>query len=151
MQLDKGSMKQQDSPRPLFLLIPAIWIFWSFGFQTVGERLWTEINGTIIESHDLPNTNVKGYVTQYIIREEDGQKKTYTTGPNDASLPKGFPLGTKIIKLRWHLSYEKNGHTVADFPIGFYSGMFGIAAGFVLWSFLQWRSVHRRIKDNLHR
>lgn len=142
MQLKWESMKQQISPHPFVLLLTALWIFWSFGFRTIGVRLWTEINGTIIESHDLPSTNAPRYVTQYIIREADGQNKTYTAGPTDASLPKSLPLGTEIRKQRWHLSYQKNGQTIIDFPIGCYSGMLGIAVGCVLWSFLQWK--HRR-------
>lgn len=79
-----GGMKQAASPHPIHFLIPAIWIFWTFGFQTVGERLWTEIDGTVIESHDLPSTKAPRYVTQYIIRGADGQNKTYTAGPTDA-------------------------------------------------------------------
>lgn len=142
------SLMQSYKSRPIISLLAALWIIWAFGIQTVGVRLWTEVNGTVVQSRDEPYTHAPRYVTQYAIRQSDGRIITYISGPTDGYLPRSMPIGTKIRKQRWHFAFEMDGKTINDFPILFYAGALGIAVSLFLWSFLQWRGLRgTRIKN----
>jgi hypothetical protein len=114
---------------------------WSF-FQTFGARLWNKINGIIVESQDLPITGASRYITRYVVLQENGRRMTYIADPViHAGLPVSMPVGTKIYKQRWCLSWERNGETINDFPILFYALLLTIAIGLILLDAFEWRQM----------
>jgi hypothetical protein len=127
-----------SAPNPAFLVIAALWILWGFGFETVWDRLTSELDGTIVSRQEFPSTAMTRYGTEYVVRGANGRDQVYTAGPSDASLARGMPVGTRITKRRWELGYERNG-TWVGFPIAFYSGVFGVAAACLVAAFWQCR------------
>jgi len=87
-----------------------------------------------------------GTSTRYVLRSPDGTVQEYVTGATDASLPNNLPVGTRLEKRKWELSYLENGNRTSDFPLYAYSAMFGIAGGLLLWSGLLWYREYRRKK-----
>jgi hypothetical protein len=55
------------NPQAAFFLIPAFWIMWGFGYETVWARFSTEVDGTIISSRDVPSTGAPRYTTEYVV------------------------------------------------------------------------------------
>ncbi len=137
----------KNGPHPVLLLLPALFIFWGFGVETLGARLTTEVNGTITAVQYLPKKGAARYAAEYTLQGADGKSSAYIAGPTDASLPRDMPVGTTLQKTRWQLGYERDGKPANDFPIAFYSAAFGIALGFILWSFLQWRLLRKTRKQ----
>ncbi len=124
----------RPSYNPVPFLILAVWIIWGFGFQTVGARLTTELDGLVVSSQDVPTGRGPRYSTEYTLRGPDGGQQVYVAGPTDASLPRSLPLGTYLRKKKWSLSYTENGRIVNDFPILFYILTLGMAIGCLGWS-----------------
>jgi hypothetical protein len=137
-------MKANAGVNPLVPLMLGLWIIWGFGFETVGRRLKTKVDGVVISSRDLPSTGAPRNATHYTLRGLDGDS-VYVAGPTDASLPRSLPIGTHLRKQRWHLDYERNGERVDDFPISFYSVTFGIAFSCLFWSFTLWRDRRQQL------
>jgi hypothetical protein len=96
------------------------WFIWGFGYETVWQRLTTQVDGTVTSSQDVPATGASRYVTEYIIQGLDGQTQAYLAGPTDASLQRSLPVGTHIHKKRGELGYEVDGRWIA-FPMASYS------------------------------
>ena len=132
-------MRSKTSPNPAVPLMFAMFILWGFGYETVGARLKTEVDGVVISSRDIPSTGAPRYATEYTLRGPDGRETIYVAGATDASLPRSMPVGTNLKKERWHLDYEKNGERVEDFGVFFYGSIIGIALACVVWSFILWR------------
>jgi hypothetical protein len=128
----------RTGPTPIVLLLFGLWIVWGFGFNTVGARLETQVDGVVISSRDIPVTRGPRYATEYTLRGPDGQDRVYIAGATDASLPRRMPVGTYLKKQRWHLSYERNNQYVDDFPLFFYQVTLGIALGCMVWSVILW-------------
>lgn len=126
-------------PNPIVILLFALWILWAFGFETVGARLQTQVDGVVTSSRDIPATRGPRYATEYTLRGPDGQDHIYVAGPTDASLPRSMPVGTYLKKRRWHLYFERNEQRVDDFPLFFYQVALGIALGCVVLSAILWR------------
>ena len=124
----------RPSYNPVPFLILAVWIIWIFGFQTVGARLTTELDGLVVSSQDVPAGRGPRYSTEYTLRGPDGGQRIYVAGATDASLPRSLPVGTYLRKKKWRLSYTENGEIVNDFPISFYVLTLGIAIGCLGWS-----------------
>jgi hypothetical protein len=116
------------------LLLVAVWIVWLFGFQTLGDRLTTQLDGQVISSRDLPPSRGPRYSTEYTLRRPDGHKESYFAGATDGSLLRSMPVGTYLRKQKWHLGYERNGELVDDFPLSFYLLTIGMALGALVWS-----------------
>lgn len=129
-------MKSKVVPNPAMPLIFGLFILWGFGYETVGIRLKTQLEGVVVSSRDIPSTGAPRYATEYTLRGPDGRESVYVAGATDASLPRSMPVGTSLKKQRWHLNYEKNGQRVDDFGVSFYGMMLGIAAACLAWSFL---------------
>jgi hypothetical protein len=106
---------------PAILILWSLWMLWAFGYHTLWTRLTTQCEGVVISSQDVPPTRGPRNAIEYTLAGPDGQVHTYIAGPTDDSLPRSMPVGTKIKKERWHLSYEGNGNRVDDFSIVFYS------------------------------
>jgi hypothetical protein len=113
----------------------AIWILYAFGYQTVWQRLNTQIQGTVISSRDIPSTGAPRYATDYLIRRQDGQNSSYVAGCTDASLPRSLPTGTQLIKKRWEWGYQLNGKYNSDYKTSvFYVIILGALMSYLLWS-----------------
>jgi hypothetical protein len=134
-------MRANAGPHPLVLLIFGAFILWGFGFETLGRRLMLSIDGVIVSSQEITSTTRPYHATRYMIRGVDGREQIYTTGATDATLPRSMPVGTQLRKEQRELSFMRNGERVNDFPLAFYSTVFGIALGCVVWSFLQWHAT----------
>jgi hypothetical protein len=112
-----------------------LFILWGFGWDTVGRRLQTNVDGIIVASRDVPPTRGSRYATEYTVRRGDGSEQVFWAGPTDGSLPRSMPVGTRIRKVRWELRYERDGKR-ESFPCIFYSVVLGIAVGLVVWGVL---------------
>jgi hypothetical protein len=127
-------MKSKVVLNPAIPLIFGLFILWGFGYETVGTRLKTQLEGVVVSSRDIPSTGAPRYATEYTLRGPDGRESVYVAGATDASLPRSMPVGTSLKKQRWHLNYEKNGQRVDDFGVSFYGMMLGIAVACLAWS-----------------
>jgi hypothetical protein len=130
----------QPATFPTLILVFGLLMIWVFGFDTLGVRLQTQLEGTVIASRDIPPTRGPRYLTEYTLRGEDDRNSTYVAGPNDGSLPRSMPVGTYLKKLRWHVYYERDGRRIDDFPLLFYQVSLGIAViSIALGGYLLWR------------
>jgi hypothetical protein len=127
-------MKSKVVLNPAIPLIFGLFILWGFGYETVGTRLKTQLEGVVVSSRDIPSTGAPRYATEYTLCGPDGRESVYVAGATDASLPRSMPVGTSLKKQRWHLNYEKNGQRVDDFGVSFYGMMLGIAVACLAWS-----------------
>ena len=117
-----------------------LFILWGFGWETIGRRLQTNVDGVIVSSRDVPSKGAPRYATEYTVRGLDGQEQVFFGGPTDASLPRSMPVGTRIRKQQWHLDYEENGRRV-EFPEKyFYDFVLACGFGIILWGLLTLRS-----------
>ena len=133
-------MKTNFTPNPFLLLAFGLFIILCFGIGTVGQRLQIELDGVVVSSHDRSAKGAPRYVTEYILRGDDGHKFVYLAGPTDASLPRSLPVGTRLSKQKWRLDYMENGQPINDFPINFYGIVLGIGLALILWSLLLLRN-----------
>ncbi len=133
--------------KPTALLVVALWIFWGFGYQTVGKRLVSQVDGTVISRRNVAYPVAPArYSTEYIVRGLDGQNHVYVAGPTDASLPRTVPVGTTLKKLRWHWAYEENGQVIDSFGWVFYGVVLAIGTTLLVWS-LKLRSQQSRLSS----
>lgn len=107
-----------------------------FSSNEILQRALIRVEGSIVSSQ-TPTGNRP--VTYYIVRGADGVNREYVAGATDSSLPRGLPVGTYIKKEKYKLSWQENQNIIADFPLYFYMGIYGIALALAYWSFAQWR------------
>jgi hypothetical protein len=124
----------------LFALIIALLIFYGFGIEGLGRRLWTTVDGVVIAAEDIPAKGKPRYATIYVIQAPDGSKRSYTAGATDGSLPRSMPVGTRLTKQRWQLWYIRDEQVTDDFPLTLYSGMLGLGIAFLVWGVILWRA-----------
>jgi len=124
------------------MIAMGMFILFGFGFETVGLRLWIDVDGTVTSSTDLPDRRAARYATDYTISSPDGHESTYTAGATDASLARSLPLGTKIIKRRWELGYFVDGRWIA-FPMYFYGPVLALGFGSLVSGLLRRRQERR--------
>jgi len=123
-----------QQPKPALLIVFGLWILWGFGLQSLGKRLITNVEGTIISSQDIPYPLAPArHGTEYTVRTPEGSNFRYTAGATDASLPRNMPVGTYIKKQRWRHSYERNGHEIDDFSLPFYLAILSAAVALLVW------------------
>jgi hypothetical protein len=126
-------------PPPVALTLVAIFIIRGFGYETVGSRLTTVLDGVVIARQEIPRTPyAHGTGMIYTVRSADGVDHSYVAGATDGSLPRDIPVGAQITKRKWELSYLSDGRRVDDFPRTFYGIILGVACGCLLWGGLQW-------------
>ena len=128
-----------DRRKATVAIMFGLFLIWGFGWDTVGRRLGVAVDGLIVASRDVPATGAPRYATEYAIRTADGKEQTLWAGPNDGSLPRSMPVGTRIRKERWHLNYERDGRT-EGFPYVFYFVVLTIAASLVAWGLFNFRA-----------
>jgi hypothetical protein len=106
--------------RSVILICIGLWVLWGFGYETVGLRLSIDLNGLIVDRQTIPrNWSTHGTGTVYTVRADNGTMQRYVAGATDGSLPRDIPLGARIAKRKWELSYTLNGTRVLNFPIVF--------------------------------
>lgn len=113
------------------LIVFGLFISWGFGWDTVGRRLKTDVDGIIVASRDTPSTGAPRYATEYTVRSSDGNTIVFWAGPTDGSLPRSMPVGTHILKKKWHLDFERDGRR-EGFPYIFYGVVLTIALGLII-------------------
>ena len=118
-----------DRRKATVLIVFGLFILWGFGWNTVGRRLLTAIDGIIVARRAVSSA------TEYTVRGDDGSEQVFLAGATDASLPGNMPVGTRIRKKLWHLDYEQDGRREI-FPWIFYSSVVGIAVSLVVWGIL---------------
>ena len=135
----------QQRQRATGFILFGLFILWGFGWETVGRRLWTAVDGVIVASRDVPSKGAPRYSTEYTVRGADGHEHVFWAGPTDGSLARSMPVGTHIRKLRWHLGYERDGRTEEGGYI-FYGLILGIGVSLITWGIRIFRS-QRRLPD----
>jgi hypothetical protein len=118
------------------LILFGLFILWGFGWETIGHRLLTNVDGVIVASRDVPETGAPRYATQYTVRGPHGDEQVFWAGATDASLPRSMPVGTRIQKRRWHVEYERNGARVGFPEIYFYGAISACGFGMAVWGML---------------
>jgi hypothetical protein len=128
------SPSQKPMPNPAVILFFGLFILWGFGWSTLVARLRDSVDGTVVERRDIPSEGTPRYVSEYTIKASDGSIKTYVAGPTDASLPRSLPVGTRLKKVPWQLSYEQDGQPVDERSmLFFYVPVLSLASGCVIW------------------
>ena len=124
------------------MIVAGLYILFGFGFETVGKRLWIDVDGIITASTSAPFKGAPRYRTDYLIVSSDGRTQAYTAGGTDASLQRGLPVGVRLTKHRWDLGYTVDGRRIA-FPMYFYVPV--LAGGLVLLTLggVQYRAASR--------
>lgn len=90
-----------------------------FSLHAILSRALIELDGTIIEEYhpDSPYKDRK-YSCTYIIKRGDGEDTIqYVAVGLDYSLALDLPVGTKIEKKKWEITYKLNGEIVEDFNV----------------------------------
>ena len=128
--------KYPKRPR-LFLLVSILWF--CLASQSLWQFLLIEVNGTIANVQYIPGKDTPRYSAEYTIRAPDGRNQIYIAGCTDGSLPRDFPVGTSLKKLKWHLSYEKNGALISTYPIFVNYVRLALMTGMAVWNFGRWR------------
>jgi hypothetical protein len=131
--------KPRGTPNPFVLLGFSLFMLYAFGYETLYQRLTTQLEGVVVSSHDVHSPNNPRYITEYILRAPDGHETKYVAGSSDASLPQSMPLGTTISKRKWRLDYERDGEQVSDFPTALYGLTLGAGLAGLVWSILLFR------------
>lgn len=118
-----------------------------FALAEFHARQRIEIDGVVVVSNTVcqqPHSN--RCVTTYEILAAGATKPVvYKAGPNDHSLRRSLPAGTRLFKRKGTLSYEINGTLVDDFPRIPYFATAGVGIGLavagVIRVFRFWRTV----------
>jgi len=121
--LPSHTMKPPN-PTSVVFTLSALWILWSFGFQTLWVRYPTELEGVVVYSHHTSRT--PRYGTEYVIRDASGHDTHYVAGATDASLDRSIPVGSRIEKKWGQLGYALDGEW-QSFPVVFYEAAMGLA------------------------
>jgi hypothetical protein len=109
-------MRELVGPQfPSVMIGVGLFVLWGFGDEAVWKRLWIDVAGMITSSISVPYKGAARYRTDDVILLDDGRRQVYTAGSTDASLVRGMPVGTKVIKHRWELGYTVKGTWIA-FP-----------------------------------
>ena len=112
---------------PAFLIVVAVGIFWTFGYNGIWHRLQIDIEGKITARQDLPQTvYTHGPTTLYTLQQGDGSVHEYTATLVDPSLPRTLPVGAYVTKRKGEVTYFLNGKPVDDFPLTAYIVLLGV-------------------------
>ena len=94
----------------------------AFSLFNFYSRMNIEVKGEVIAAEVHRNEEYGNIsYTDYQILQGDGTVIRYRASANDPALSREIPVGTKLVKNRWELSYTLDGREVKDFPIGAYS------------------------------
>jgi len=132
-------VKPRGVRNPFALLGFFLFMLYAFGYETLYQRLITQVEGVVQSSRDLHSPSNPRYATEYIVRAPNGREVKYVAGASDASLPRSMPVGTTITKRRWHLDYDRDGEHVSGFPTAAYALTLCAALAGLVWSIRLWR------------
>jgi hypothetical protein len=135
---------ERQRARNVMAFLGTILVLWVFGLTTL-QWLRISVDGTVIASRDDPATGAPRYVTEYVLRGNDGSQFSYVAGPTDGSLPRSMPIGTKVKKIAWHVNYERNGQIILESStvIGCVMTLVGIVGA--LW--FGWTQIVRKAQN----
>jgi hypothetical protein len=106
---------------PGMVIIVAIGIFWTFGYNGVWHRLQIDLEGKVTTRQDFRQTTAThGPTTHYALLNGDGTIREYTATTADPSLPRTIPIGAHVMKRKGELFYFLNGERIDDFPLTAY-------------------------------
>jgi hypothetical protein len=131
--------KPTKTVNPFAFLGLSLFLLYGFGYETLYQRLSTQVEGVVISSRDVHTPNNPRYITEYTFQTPDGHETDYVAGSSDASLPQSMPVGTTIKKRKWHLDFERDGENVSDFPAALYVFTLGVAVVLLVYSIRLWR------------
>ncbi len=138
--MNHPAKKSPSGPNHWILALASV-AFLFFGVSEITRRALLEVEGTIAFS---ATTTEARPISYYRLQASDGRVIEFISSPTGHSLPSGLPVGTKIKKTPYHLSWQRNGETVDDFPLAFYLVICGAGLGFAYWSWFQWKSNRRK-------
>jgi hypothetical protein len=138
--------KARRTPNPFVFFGFSLFLLYAFGYETLYQRLTTQLEGVVVSSHDVHTPNNPRYVTEYVVRGPDGREATYVAGSSDASLPQSMPVGTTIRKRKWRVDYRRDDQNVSDFPTALYVLMLCAAIAGLLWSLRLWQQQRMAVK-----
>ena len=121
--------------RYLIQFLFSLWILY-VGLGDLVQRYFLEVEGVVVESSTASNPR---RATYYQVVGSDKIVRQYIAGPTDMSLSRDMPVGTRIKKIRHHLSWEKDGMRVNDFPLYGPLGMTTFGLILMYWSISQRR------------
>ena len=104
---------------------------------TVAGHYLAQFDGVIVARSEFVHYSswTRNLTTRYLIHEADGREHIYYADPSQGHID-GFPIGTHLVKQRWHMDYEANGHRMNDFPLPLYAFWmildFGLMVGCVI-------------------
>jgi hypothetical protein len=139
---------------PGILLLLAIGLFWTFGYNGIWHRLQIDVEGTVTARQDLPqNKYTHGPTTLYTLRTSDGAFLEYTATRTDPSLPRTIPVGVNVTKRKGEMVYFLNGRRIDDFPLQAYVIFLGFGTAFLIGAGVllardQWHWIRRRYIAN---
>jgi hypothetical protein len=140
------AQKKHENYFHAFLTGPALILFAS---NEVWSRSSIQVDGLVVSSDtqcEQPYNN--RCVTTYILQSRQTGKKTeYQAASNDSSLRRYLPVGTRIHKVKGHLTYEINGQQVNDFPLYFYEVFLLVGLALVLSGFTRLFLQRRKLKS----
>jgi len=106
---------------PGMLLILAIGIFFTVGYNGLWHRLQIDVDGTVTARQDFQRTSsTHGPTTRYTLKKDDGTVRTYMATSSDPSLPRTIPIGVHVTKRKGETFYFLNGRRVDDFQLKVY-------------------------------
>jgi hypothetical protein len=118
---------------PGILLIFAIGIFWTAGYNGVWYRARIDVEGTVTARKDFPpNKYTHGPTTRYTLKTGDGTIREYTATHAEPSLPRTIPVGVSVTKRKGEMFYSLNGRRIDDFPLRTYVIVLGVGIAFMI-------------------
>jgi mannose-6-phosphate isomerase-like protein (cupin superfamily) len=118
---------------PGMLLIFAIGIFFTVGYNGLWHRLQIDVDGTVTARQDFARTSsTHGPTTRYTLKNDDGTVRTYMATNSDPSLPRTIPIGVHVTKHKGETFYFLNGRLIDDFPLKAYVIALGVGIAFLI-------------------
>jgi hypothetical protein len=126
---------------PAAMAIFSLWFLY-MAYSTIAGRLEIEADGTILKREAFTRYGRDGAI--YTLAAPDGSSHSLTSGCTDSSLPRELPIGSRLVKLKNHLSYTLDGRTISDFPLPIYGLIAGVGLSLLAFSgilFVQQRKI----------
>jgi hypothetical protein len=128
------------------LLILAIGIFFTVGYNGLWHRLQIDVDGTVTARQDfLRTSSTHGPTTRYTLKKDDGTVRTYMATSSDPSLPRTIPIGVHVTKHQGETFYFLNGQRIDGFPLHNYVIALGVGFAFMIGAGVL------LMRDHLHR
>jgi hypothetical protein len=125
---DMTSREWLGEVAPGILLVLALGILSTFGYNGVWQRYQLDLAGTVTARQVLPQDKFthSPTTTLYTLKAGDGSIHEYTATRNDPSLPRTLPVGVNVTKRKGEMFYSVNGRRIDDFPFKAYVILLGV-------------------------